>query len=290
MLKIQNERVPLFEMLDPRRLGLPEVPVLGMYRFRGAQPELAPHRHEARMELCYLAEGQQVYHVGGRDYVLKRGDFFISMPDEVHGTGGHPQGRGMLHWLNIDLTRSPLLGMTPAATSVLVKQLLGLKKRHFPAPARVKDVFDDLQRLIRTKPDDTVRLLMRLRVLDLLAAVVEAGTAKGNGGGTPGMNRVLQHIDSHMSESLSVPELARVAGLSAPWFQARFRREMGMPPADYVMRRKIAKAQELLKTGRSVTDVAFDLGFSSSQYFATAFRRYVGKAPRECRRFVGKTS
>lgn len=281
MLKIQNERVPLFEMLDPRKLGLPEVPVLGMYRFRGAQPELAPHRHLGRIEICYLAEGQQVYHVGGRDFVLKRGDFFISMPDEVHGTGGHPQGRAMLHWLNIDLARRPLLGMAPSATSTLVKRLLALKKRHFRAPARTQVVFDDLQRLVRARPDATGRLLMRLRVLDLLAAVVEAGEATGASAGTPGMNPVLQHIDAHMDEALPVQALARVAGLSMPWFQARFRREMGMPPADYVMRRKVAKAQELLKTGQRVTTVAFNLGFSSSQYFATVFRRYTGKAPRD---------
>jgi two-component system response regulator YesN len=58
-----------------------------------------------------------------------------------------------------------------------------------------------------------------------------------------------------------------------------------VPPADYVSRQKVARATDLLrKTGMPVTQIATNLGYSSSQYFATAFRRYTGKTPSVARR------
>jgi AraC-like DNA-binding protein len=79
-----------------------------------------------------------------------------------------------------------------------------------------------------------------------------------------------------------VPRLAEVARLSQSRCKIRFRQETGVPPAEYWLRKKIEKAADLLRT-RSVTEVAYALGFSSSQYFATAFRRYTLASPSQFR-------
>ena len=72
---------------------------------------------------------------------------------------------------------------------------------------------------------------------------------------------------------MQVARLAQVARLSESRCKARFKREIGVPPAEYWLRKKIEQAIVLLKN-RSVTEVAYELGFSSSQYFATVFKRY----------------
>jgi len=87
------------------------------------------------------------------------------------------------------------------------------------------------------------------------------------------MQRLLQYIDDHLGDPVRVPVLAQVARLSESRCKARFKREIGVPPAEYWLRKKIDRAIVLLKK-RSVTEVAFELGFSSSQYFATVFKRY----------------
>ena len=62
--------------------------------------------------------------------------------------------------------------------------------------------------------------------------------------------------------------------------EARFREELGMPPHEYILRRRIDRAAALLAAGRSsVTEVAYDLGFSSSQYFAMVFKRFTHRTP-----------
>ncbi len=67
--------------------------------------------------------------------------------------------------------------------------------------------------------------------------------------------------------------LAQVARLSESRCKTRFKREIGVPPAEFWLRKKIERAIVLLKN-HNVTEVAYELGFSSSQYFATVFKRY----------------
>jgi transcriptional regulator GlxA family with amidase domain len=91
---------------------------------------------------------------------------------------------------------------------------------------------------------------------------------------------VVEFIDARIEERVPVEKLAREAGLSVPRFKARFRAETGFPPAEFVLRRRIERARQLLQDGdRSVLEVALQTGFCSSQYFASAFRRITGATP-----------
>jgi AraC-like DNA-binding protein len=99
------------------------------------------------------------------------------------------------------------------------------------------------------------------------------------------LSDLLRHIESRHQEPLPLRTLASQVGLSLPRFKARFRQEVGIPPAEYVLRCKVSAAQRQLTNPHStVTDVAYSLGFSSSQYFATVFRRYTGQTPRQFQR------
>jgi AraC-like DNA-binding protein len=87
-------------------------------------------------------------------------------------------------------------------------------------------------------------------------------------------------IHEHIDTPPSVAEMARTAGVSETSFRKRFKSEVGCSPLDYVTRRRIQEAKRLLSEGgRSITDIAYELGFSSSQYFATVFKRVTGVSP-----------
>ena len=79
-------------------------------------------------------------------------------------------------------------------------------------------------------------------------------------------------------------EMARRVGLSVPRFHARFKEQFGMPPAEYLLRAKVTEAcRQLRETRQPITAIAYKLGFSSSQYFATVVKRYTGQTPRALR-------
>ena len=83
----------------------------------------------------------------------------------------------------------------------------------------------------------------------------------------------------------TIDELAEEVHLSTSRFKARFREQMGMPPGEYMVRAKVERAHQLLEeSALSITDIAYRLGFSSSQYFATVFKRFTNMRPKDVRR------
>jgi AraC-like DNA-binding protein len=73
--------------------------------------------------------------------------------------------------------------------------------------------------------------------------------------------------------------------LSTSRFFQEFKTATGMTPKDYLLRLRVEEAARQLRKAptRPVTCIAHELGFSSSQYFATVFRRYLGVSPGEHR-------
>jgi AraC-like DNA-binding protein len=94
-----------------------------------------------------------------------------------------------------------------------------------------------------------------------------------------------RRLAEELEEPPRIRDLARELGLGPTRFHALFKRALGLTPADYLRRARLARArQALAETGEEVTALAIRLGFGSSQYFATAFRRYTGLSPTEYRR------
>jgi AraC-like DNA-binding protein len=91
--------------------------------------------------------------------------------------------------------------------------------------------------------------------------------------------------DRSYASPLSLDELAAVAHLSKYHFSRLFKATYGITPMEYVSRRRIERAQDLLRaTNLTVTEVCFAVGFSSLGSFATRFRELVGETPGEFQR------
>ena len=88
------------------------------------------------------------------------------------------------------------------------------------------------------------------------------------------------HADRHFTEPLDLGQLAAVARLSKFHFQRLFSATYGLSPAAYLSRRRIERAQDLLRaTNLSVTEVCHAVGFSSLGSFSARFREVVGEPP-----------
>jgi signal transduction histidine kinase/DNA-binding LacI/PurR family transcriptional regulator/AraC-like DNA-binding protein/DNA-binding LytR/AlgR family response regulator len=94
------------------------------------------------------------------------------------------------------------------------------------------------------------------------------------------MRKAMAYVHTHYAEQVSLKDLAAYVGLSEQHLIRSFQREIGVTPIDYLKRYRIERAKALLEEGsRSVTEVAFEVGFSTSSYFARVFRREVGVSP-----------
>jgi AraC-like DNA-binding protein len=91
---------------------------------------------------------------------------------------------------------------------------------------------------------------------------------------------VQEHIHRHMHEPVLLGDLARVAKLHPTYFSDRFRQLVGVRPLEYLMRRRIERAQYLLLASpASVKQIAGEVGIADAAYFTRAFTRYCGSSP-----------
>jgi len=97
--------------------------------------------------------------------------------------------------------------------------------------------------------------------------------------------RVLDHIDAHLDEELSVERLSRVATFSKYHFHRQFSALFGLGVHKYVqlVRLRRASRQLAFQSERSVIDIALDSGYESPEAFARAFKKAVGQTPSEFR-------
>lgn len=266
--------------------GVVNVSRLGYYNHSRAQPGLSDHTHPVAIEICFLVTGRQTYVVGDKTYRLRGGDVFIAFPQERHSTGGHPQEKGILYWIQYTLPKpgESFLGLPREQGQAVLDATLGIKQRHFRGDWTMKECLDQMTLLYHEDPSPLVGAAIANQATAFLLSVISISQNAAPESMNRSLERVLRHIDTHLEEKITLAELATLLDVSVSRFKIRFKKEMGVPPAEYIQRRRIEEAQRRLQhTKIPITQIAFALGFSSSQYFATVFKRYTGSAPRELR-------
>ena len=100
---------------------------------------------------------------------------------------------------------------------------------------------------------------------------------------------ILEYIQQHLHEAISVEQLADRACLTKSYFIRRFRQVVGITPIQYVQKRKVQHAQKLLlESEKSVGQIAAEVGFADTAYFIRIFKSHIGYTPQEYRvRLIG---
>ncbi len=99
------------------------------------------------------------------------------------------------------------------------------------------------------------------------------------------LKRVIEYVEGHISEQITLAELASTAGMSRMYFASQFRAATGLRPHDYVLHKRIERAQHLLlNTSESLVEIALSVGFQTQAHFTTIFKKIVGNTPLRWRR------
>lgn len=96
------------------------------------------------------------------------------------------------------------------------------------------------------------------------------------------LTRALAYIEAHLGDEVSLDDLAGAASISRFHFARLFRASTGHSPMAFLLRLRIARAQDMLHAGnRRIAEIAAALGFFDQSHFARTFRRLTGQSPRE---------
>ena len=266
-------------------VGVNGVRELVRVNFVESNPVLESHTHPDAVEICYVTKGRQVYEARGTEYLLSAGWGFIAHANERHSSGGKLQEKNaQLYYMIIDTVNDTdrFLGQRGEDARALAEALNALPQR-FYLGLSLKDRLDELFSLYIDRPP-MWNTQLRCAVFDVLRRLVLTVNAP-----QPQKEislytlRTLNYIEDHIMEAdmLSLKRLADNVYLSVPQLTEHFRRDIGSSPHKYINKRRMSLAQDMLLEGRSVTEVAYALDFSSSQHFSNAFRLHYDCSPRQ---------
>lgn len=94
----------------------------------------------------------------------------------------------------------------------------------------------------------------------------------------------IAHIDTHFRERIDETDMAELCAMTTVRFSRLFKQYCGIGFQEYVMRKRMQSAEELLfNSDIPVSSVAYMVGFKDPSYFARAFRQHFGRSPSACR-------
>jgi AraC-like DNA-binding protein len=98
------------------------------------------------------------------------------------------------------------------------------------------------------------------------------------------MRTIATYVHDHLTEDVSVDQMAKDLFMSRSHLSTKFKQESGMTLSAFIQQQKIKKAKEYLKNSkRSILEISTILGFSSQGYFQNVFKKTVGMTPKEYR-------
>lgn len=159
---------------------------------------------------------------------------------------------------------------------------------HFFGKARVEPTAVNIvHRLWALAQDPQNRLYLDAATLELLAVLSsEPGLSTAGVGGAEDrrIQRVIDYIEVHLGQELSIGELADVAVLSPGYLGRTFRTRTGESLWKYVTRRRCEAAYErLLATDRPLSEIAVESGFAHQSHFNNAMKKQFGRTPLQIR-------
>lgn len=261
----------------------------------GPQQWRNSHYH-TYMELLYVQEGAYELKVGNSIHHLAQGDLFVILPGQPHCTR-----RLMAQQTLLCVKFLPRILFTQEADDAMPEHLAGLvlerysQQRHFsagelegtPVPQAIKELCRESQAqdfasalavryhlcavylwLIRYWHDSAGQPLLSMRSRNAALSLAPAR----------------EYVQSEYATATTA-QAALACGLSYGYFSHLFHSCMGVCFSDYVLGVRIARAQQLLvSTGKSITEIAMEVGFSTASYFAQVFRNRTGVSPGQYRR------
>ena len=245
-----------------------------------------PHRHDFYELYCLLSDSY-TYHVEDNQYELHPGTLILVPPGETHWPElqGPPRDiERIVLWLNPEFISS---------LSIFLPKTLGAmgsnrQDEHLIVPEEktYHVILNLLYSLLyeKNRADADSQYLCHLILSQLLIHISRVLNQRTKPQEDPGTRygeimKVHEYINAHYRESLSVSDLAQRFFLDKNTMTRQFKRIIGMTPGDYIRRKRLENARELIRQGYSIQHAGYSSGFSDYSAFFRAFRQYYGMSP-----------
>ncbi len=258
--------------------------------------ESAPHTLKPQLyEPCivFIARGKKQVLLDGTTYGYEPGQFLAvlaPMPVQCQIVEASAE--------------RPLLGATVLLDRQRILKVLMKMDQAGPAPAKPEAIdpsgifsaplndrlFDAVVRLVATLADPGEAAIVGEAVIDEIYFRLLRNERGGTlvhlleqRGQIQQIARAVEHVHRHLSEQVSVDELAALVNMSSSGFHKKFKEVMHLSPLQYAKRTKLNRAQGYIWQGRSVSQAGYLVGYNSPAQFSREYKRHFGVSPSEDR-------
>lgn len=253
----------------------------------------APHRHFG-IEIVYCERGEGKYYVGGQDHALLPGVILIfpaNLPHFMRVNNRFERWKLCFHPKSLADNDSLINTFVPQSTAFNSTMIPpGYYQVQSEERKRFRRVFQEITAEVRANESNGQQfiqlLLAQLAILVNRNASVDFESVERNGHTvtTKSVQQMLQYIDDHFADDLTVDRLADVFHYTPGHIWRLFKDEIGLSPVEYINERRLSEAKTyLLTTDKSISAIAHEIGFRHASYFSQVFRKQSGLTPREYR-------
>ncbi len=253
----------------------------------GSRP-LQNHSH-IRFEITTVNSGSGLYTVGKQVHPMNPGDVFVFSSNEQHcitsiGTEGLKITN--LHFEPRYLWGNSMDSLSEENSNFCFFHSPDFSNRIEAGPAApLYALFQQIREELCHAGREYALSVKSLLNLLLIRLIRDYGYAGAHADLGIGIRRVLEYIDTNLSEDLSLKSLAKIAGVSPNYFSAQFHHASGITLWEYINSRRIDKAIHLLmqKNPQSMLEIALLCGFNNTANFNKTFKKVTGMTPTEYR-------
>ena len=282
--KSTNESPPRTQQNQAGTLPMSGIRLFEFCDIDRASAPLERRASEDCIEILYMHKGIQVFQIGGRELIVSGGEMLVVPAGETYSTGNHPQYKCSYHRLMIATDDPVLLGFSPEHSAALRRYLSTLTDYRYYGNARLGSLLGDAFSHILA--GSAAARNQGCGELICFLASLENALSSHSPQRAHDMEIVLQYINEHITENITLSELAQLIGSSLSYFKERFTSLAGVSPMYYINWRKIAFAKRMIVQDYSVTQVAAMLGFATPAYFSTVFKNYTSRTPMQYKQIV----
>jgi AraC-like DNA-binding protein len=250
------------------------------------------HSHDFH-EVMIVLGGMAIHHFGDSEETISMGDVFVIPPDYPHGY--EVVDKAGVQVLNVlfDLDQLKMnirdLDQVPGFHALFSIRISGQFEPHLKLQAKelayinsiIEEIEEEQEGML---PGWEFACQTKFRALVLFLSRRYSHVAAQSGRNMLKMGEIVAYLERNLMEELRFEGLAEVAHMSPTTLRRVFRETFGCSPMAYLQQLRVKKSMLLLANpAKSISDVAFEVGFNDSGYFSRVFRQETGESPKEFR-------
>lgn len=231
--------------------------------------EIGLHTHN-EFEIYVNLSGDVSFLVENNLYVLTRGDVIIARPGEHHHCVYRSEAPHKLFWILFDCQKN----------NTILDFLHGDFCENYISPQEDlrEELLDLCYALHNGSLTDQDKIYTFFRIFTILKKSIN--TAPVQQSKLPlELRMIIDYIDSHIYEKITVTGIAKEFYISQSTIERRFKETLGLMPVEYIRRKKLVLAAQMLQEGKSVLDAGTSIGYNDNSYFIELFKQYYGITP-----------